>query len=178
MMCGQRTRTKLAVLIVAMVLTLAAIMAAGARPAGVATTALAPSVVSTTERVDTVGADVPGERIAVADEQVERPRVPEKVTPRHLVTGEASYYGPGFAGRPTASGETFNPGAMTAAHKTLPFGTRLRVTNLRNGRHVEVRVNDRGPYAHGRVLDLSEGAAARIGMVSSGTARVKVEVVS
>lgn len=93
-------------------------------------------------------------------------------------TGEASFYGPGFAGRPTANGERFNPAEMTAAHRTLPFGSKLRVTNTRNGKTVVVRVNDRGPYAHNRVLDLSQGAAERIGMISSGTANVKIELIS
>ncbi len=97
---------------------------------------------------------------------------------RHLATGEASYYGPGFAGRPTANGETFNPAEMTAAHRTLPFGTKLLVTNRANGKSVVVRVNDRGPYAGNRILDLSKGAAQRIGMISSGTANVDVAVLS
>ncbi len=95
-----------------------------------------------------------------------------------LGTGEASFYGPGFAGRPTANGERFNPTNMTAAHRTLPFGSKLRVTNTRNGQSVVVRVNDRGPYAHNRVIDLSQGAAERIGMINSGTANVKLELIS
>jgi rare lipoprotein A len=86
-------------------------------------------------------------------------------------TGEmASWYGPGFHGRRTASGETFNAGALTAAHRTLPFGTRVKVTNATNGRSVVVRINDRGPYVRGRVIDLSRAAARAIGM--SGTARI------
>ena len=93
-------------------------------------------------------------------------------------SGEASFYGPGFAGRPTANGERFNPAEMTAAHRTLPFGTKLKVTNERNGRSVVVRINDRGPYAHNRVIDLSKGAAEKIGMISSGTAQVKLEKIS
>ena len=96
---------------------------------------------------------------------------------RALGSGEASYYGAAFAGRPTANGEQFNPAEMTAAHRTLPFGSKLRVTNTKNGRSVIVRVNDRGPYAHNRVIDLSEGAAERIGMVQSGTANVKLELI-
>lgn len=95
-----------------------------------------------------------------------------------LGTGEASYYGAGFAGRPTANGERFDPSQMTAAHRTLPFGSKVRVTNTRNGRSVVVRVNDRGPYAHNRVIDLSHGAAERIGMVQSGTADVKLDLIS
>ena len=97
---------------------------------------------------------------------------------KSLGSGEASYYGAAFAGRPTANGETFNPAQMTAAHRTLPFGTKLRVTNTLNGRSVVVRVNDRGPYADNRVIDLSRGAAERIGMIHTGTAQVKLEVIS
>lgn len=89
--------------------------------------------------------------------------------------GEASYYGHELAGNRTASGERFNPHGLTAAHHSLPMGTRLRVTNTRNGKSVIVRVNDRGPFAKARILDLSLGAAHKIAMVRSGTARVKIE---
>lgn len=95
-----------------------------------------------------------------------------------VFTGSASWYGPGFHGRRTASGERFNQNAMTAAHRTLPFGTRIRVTNLRNNRQVIVRVNDRGPYSHGRVLDLSAGAAHAIGLRSAGVGPVRIEVLA
>ncbi|AHJ29486.1 septal ring lytic transglycosylase RlpA family protein [Nodularia spumigena CS-584] len=90
--------------------------------------------------------------------------------------GIASFYGRGFAGKPTATGERFNPEAMTAAHRTLPFGTRVRVTNTRNGRSVVVRINDRGPFIRGRIIDVSTGAARAIGMINSGIAPVKIEV--
>ncbi|MGB6296460.1 MAG: septal ring lytic transglycosylase RlpA family protein [Rivularia sp. (in: cyanobacteria)] len=90
--------------------------------------------------------------------------------------GIASFYGAYFAGRKTASGERFNPSRMTAAHRTLPFGTRVRVTNMRNGRSVVVRINDRGPFIRGRVIDLSRGAAGVIGMIGRGIAPVRVEV--
>ena len=90
--------------------------------------------------------------------------------------GRASWYGPRFHGRRTASGERFNAGAYTAAHRSLPFGTKVRVTNLRNGRAVVVRINDRGPYAGGRVIDLSKAAAQAIGMIRSGTAPVRIEI--
>jgi rare lipoprotein A len=86
----------------------------------------------------------------------------------------ASYYGQEFAGRRTASGERFNPNAMTAAHRTLRFGTRVRVTNSRNGRSVIVRINDRGPFVKGRAIDLSRGAARAIGMGSSAHVRIQV----
>lgn len=83
--------------------------------------------------------------------------------------GAASWYGPGFHGRKTASGERFNTHAFTAAHKTLPFGTRVRVTNEKTGRAVVVRINDRGPYAHGRLIDLSQASARAIGLGGVGT---------
>jgi rare lipoprotein A len=91
--------------------------------------------------------------------------------------GEASYYGAAFAGSRTASGERFNPGAFTCAHRSLPIGTMLRVTNLANGRSVLVRVNDRGPFARSRILDMSLAAARDIDMVRAGKARVRLEVV-
>lgn len=100
---------------------------------------------------------------------------PSTVKGKFLQSGVASYYGPGFHGRRTANGETFNMNALTAAHRTLPFGTKLKVTNLANGKSTVVRVNDRGPYVNGRVLDLSVAAARAIGSTSSGTARVKLE---
>ena len=94
------------------------------------------------------------------------------------LTGPASYYGERFAGKPTASGEPFDPGALTCAHRELPFGTRLRVTNLANGRSVEVRVNDRGPFAGDRILDLSRRAAEELDMIEQGVADVRAEVLT
>ncbi|MEB3354874.1 MAG: septal ring lytic transglycosylase RlpA family protein [Cyanobacteriota bacterium] len=91
-------------------------------------------------------------------------------------TGQASWYGPGFYGNRTANGEVFRPGTMTAAHRTLPFGTRVRVTNLNNGRVAVVRINDRGPFHGNRVIDLGHGAARELGVLSSGLASVKLEV--
>jgi rare lipoprotein A len=93
---------------------------------------------------------------------------------RFLQQGKAAWYGPGFQGRRTASGERFDTYDLTAAHPTLPFGTQVRVTNLRNGRSVIVRVNDRGPYVRGYVIDLSYAAAQAIRM--SGTTTVRLEV--
>lgn len=90
--------------------------------------------------------------------------------------GMASYYSSEFAGRRTASGERFDPGAMTAAHRTLSFGSRIAVTNLANGKEVIVRVNDRGPWGKGRIIDISYAAAKEIGMHRSGTAKVKLEL--
>ena len=93
-------------------------------------------------------------------------------------SGVASYYGPGFHGRRTANGETFNMHAMTAAHRTLPFGTLIKVTNLSNGKSTIVRVNDRGPYVGNRVIDLSVAAAKQIGSTHSGVAQVSLEIVN
>ena len=88
--------------------------------------------------------------------------------------GKASWYGPGFHGRRTANGEVFNKNALTAAHRTLPFGTRVRVTHRSTGRSVIVRINDRGPFIHGRVIDLSKASAQAIGM--AGVADVTLSV--
>ncbi|TIX50383.1 septal ring lytic transglycosylase RlpA family protein [Alteraurantiacibacter aquimixticola] len=93
-----------------------------------------------------------------------------------LGEGVASYYGRRFAGRPTANGETFDPQQLTAAHKTLPFGSMVRVTNTRNGRQVVVRINDRGPFVRGRTIDLSRAAAEEIGIVSAGHGTVELEL--
>jgi len=90
-------------------------------------------------------------------------------------TGWASYY---KSGKLTANGESFNPMGMTAAHRTLPFGTKVLVTNLRNGRSVVVRINDRGPFIKGRVIDLSLGAARVVGLQRSGVGKVKFEVLN
>lgn len=93
---------------------------------------------------------------------------------KYSATGVASWYGPGFAGRKTANGERFKPSALTAAHRTLPFGTSVKVTNLANDKSVVVRINDRGPYVGGRVIDLSQGAAKKIGLIATGTGKVKI----
>lgn len=94
-----------------------------------------------------------------------------------LGSGHASYYGNELAGRRTASGEVFNPSDFTAAHRTVAFGTRVKVTHLGNGREVIVRVNDRGPWGRGRIIDLSYAAAKELGMHRSGTAQVKLTMV-
>jgi rare lipoprotein A len=90
--------------------------------------------------------------------------------------GQASWYGARFHGRKTASGERFDMRGLTAAHRALPFGTRVKVTNVANGRSVVVRINDRGPWSRRRIIDLSRAAAERIGMITSGVAQVIVEV--
>ena len=98
----------------------------------------------------------------------------EKYT--HFQTGMASYYGGSWHGKKTANGEIFNENSLTAAHKTLPFGTRVKVTNLDNGKSVVVRINNRGPYSKGRVIDLSKAAFSKIASTSKGVTRVKLEV--
>jgi rare lipoprotein A len=90
--------------------------------------------------------------------------------------GVVSWYGEQFHERPTASGELFDANAMTMAHPTLPFGTRVKVTNLRNGRSVVVRVNDRGPFVGTRIADVSAAAAASLGMLRRGLARARIEI--
>ncbi len=95
-----------------------------------------------------------------------------------VVTGVASWYGPGFAGRHTASGEIFNPADLTAAHRTLPFNTRVRVTHVASGQAVIVRINDRGPFKDNRIIDLSRAAADAIGLTASGVGQVRLEILS
>lgn len=107
------------------------------------------------------------------------PKLPQNIAlgpVRFSLSGLASWYGPGFHGRRSANGEIYNQNALTAAHKSLPFGTRVRVTNRNTGRSVVVRINDRGPYIGGRVIDLSAAAARTIGVVQTGIAPVRVEV--
>lgn len=104
------------------------------------------------------------------------PVPPPQPRVRQVSQGQASWYGPGFYGNRTANGEVFRPGTMTAAHRWLPFGTKVRVTNLWNGRSAVVRINDRGPFHGSRVIDLAHGAAQQLGVVASGVAQVKLEV--
>jgi len=101
--------------------------------------------------------------------------IPE--APAFRQSGHASWYGPGFHGRKTASGKPFDQNAMTAAHRTLPLGTEVKVTNLATGRVVVVLINDRGPYIDGRIIDVSKRAAAELGMVEAGVVPVHVEAV-
>jgi rare lipoprotein A len=102
---------------------------------------------------------------------------PGTARPGIVDTGVASYYADKFHGRTTANGETFDMYALTAAHRTLPFGTKLKVTSLANNRSVLVRINDRGPFVNGRIIDLSLGAAKEIQMIQSGLAPVKLEII-
>ena len=111
---------------------------------------------------------------ALISSQIEQEEEQVKVIKE--IRGIASWYGPGFQGRRTASGERFNQYDLTAAHRNLAFGTRVRVTNLNNGRSVTVRITDRGPYSRRRIIDLSTAAAREIQMVRSGVAPVQLEV--
>jgi rare lipoprotein A len=95
----------------------------------------------------------------------------------YLQKGACSWYGPGFHGRRTSNGEVFDKNALTAAHPTLPFGTQVEVKDVRSGKKVRVRINDRGPYAHHRILDLSYAAANQLGVVNSGVANVELRLV-
>jgi rare lipoprotein A len=113
------------------------------------------------------GCSVPASKVPV-------PSLPEG---RVSQTGIASWYGPGFHGKPTASGEIYNQNDLTAAHQTLPLGTKVMVTNLENGSATEVVVNDRGPFAKGRIIDLSYAAAQSLQMVGPGTALVRLDVI-
>jgi len=101
-----------------------------------------------------------------------------RADPRYDRIGAASWYGRAFHGRRTASGERFDMHAMTAAHPTLPLATLVRVTNLANGRSIAVRINDRGPFARGRIIDLSQAGARALGFEAHGTARVRVTVIA
>jgi rare lipoprotein A len=102
----------------------------------------------------------------------------EKEQPKKIEIGHASWYGPGFHGKKTASGALFDSTELTAAHRELPLGSRVRVTNLENEKSVEVEINDRGPFKPGRIIDLSRQAARILGMVQDGLARVRVELLA
>lgn len=114
-------------------------------------------------------------RVTKQQPEVQKPQQNANVKVTATASGTASYYSYGNSTR-TATGERFNPQDLTAAHRTLPFGTRVRVTNNWNGRSVIVRINDRGPFIRGRIIDVSLGAARQLGMISTGIASVKVEV--
>jgi rare lipoprotein A (peptidoglycan hydrolase) len=103
------------------------------------------------------------------------PKPTFKRAPTFKQVGEASWYGPGFHGEKTANGEIFNQNKLTAAHRTLPLGTKAKVTSFKSGKSVEVKINDRGPYMRDRVIDLSRAAAKKLGMEKEGVTIVKVE---
>ena len=146
---------------------LAGLLASG--PAQAVSTEEAPGIDSSARISDLI------EVVSELKEAVQAPGAAAAPSYRTIGEGEASYYGAELAGNRTASGERFNPHAMTAAHRTLPLGTKLRVTNKSNGRSVIVRINDRGPFAKSRLIDLSLGAAREIGMVRAGKAQVMLE---
>ena len=102
----------------------------------------------------------------------------KKPAAKHNLNGTASWYGPRFHGKKTASGEIYDQNKLTAEHKTVPLGSKARVTNLDNGNTVEVEINDRGPFIEGRIIDLSRAAARALGFVESGTAPVRVELIA
>ena len=124
---------------------------------------------------DRLGEQGISDRLGEQGKQTSQEKRTPAAKPNRKEVGEASWYGPGFHGKETANGETFNQNKMTAAHPSLPLGTKAEVTNLENGKKVEVRINDRGPYAEGRVIDVSRGAAKRLGMEEEGTTKVKIE---
>ena len=103
-------------------------------------------------------------------------KVFESINDHHGRVGMASWYGDKWRGRKTANGERFDPDKLTAAHRVLPFGTVVMVTNLENGLQVKVVINDRGPYINGRIIDLSKAAARRLGMIEDGLAKVKLRI--
>lgn len=147
---------------------------------GVALLAAAPALPGgdAAERTVPVG-DARAARVeaTVSPVRVVSPVVPVEAEPvLELQEGSASYYASMLAGRPTASGVPYDPSAAVAAHRKLPFGTRLRVHNLANGRAVEVEVVDRGPFAKGRILDLSRSAARKLDFIREGHTRVRIEV--
>lgn len=124
----------------------------------------------------TVNVDSLYTALAAAEEPVSDSSSGRELQPQRTINGHASWYGPGFHGRKTASGERFDRNEMSAAHKTLPFGTLVRVIDDKTGRSVLVKINDRGPYIRGRILDLSEGAAQRLGIRGRGTGNVRLEI--
>lgn len=134
------------------------------------------------EVIDPLGPDHDNVDLAVPPDAVDldsfEPPIEEEPAARSLGSGVASYYGRRFHGRLTANGERFNMRALTAAHRTLPFGSIVRVTNPRNGQSVTVRINDRGPFSRGRTIDLSRAAAEQIGLIRRGHGTVELELLA
>jgi len=134
---------------------------------------------ASTEEIATLDAEVRGGHYKIGDPyEVKGVRYHPRVQPNYAETGVASWYGKPFHGRRTANGETYDMNELTAAHKTLPMPTMVRVTNLENGRSMVLRVNDRGPFVNGRIIDVSRRSAQLLGFYRPGTAKVKVEIVS
>lgn len=147
---------------------------------GISTAAFAGAFASESASPDVVklGAGKASVEAKPLDAYEPKPEVAAEPTPTTsespMAAGEASYYGSELAGNRTASGEVFDPNLLTAAHRTLPLGSKVRVTNPRNGASVVVRINDRGPFHGNRVIDLSTAAARTIGLIRSGTGRVNL----
>ncbi|HSF59973.1 MAG TPA: septal ring lytic transglycosylase RlpA family protein [Candidatus Binatia bacterium] len=123
---------------------------------------------------ETISSDITTQKVSVESGR----KKSSKPATKHALSGTASWYGPGFHGKKTASGKIYDQHKLTAAHKTLPLGTKARVTNLENGSKVEVEINDRGPFIEGRIIDLSRAAAGVLGFVESGLAPVQVELIA
>jgi rare lipoprotein A len=142
------------------------------------------------ERIAAPAVLIPADNLHVEQQQADTPPIeapsprlppvsPETLPPpRFIETGVASWYGAKHHGKRTASGEVFNQKKFTAAHPSLPLGSIVKVTNLENGKSVDLRINDRGPYGRGRIIDISRAAASVLGMVGAGVARVRVELIS
>ena len=126
----------------------------------------------------TIARAIPGEPgESVSDGMTEGFQLRREISRSRLRNvGEASWYGPGFGGKKTASGDIFDSEKLTAAHKTMPLGSKAKVTNLSNSKSVEVEINDRGPYIEGRIIDLSQAAAQALGMIDHGTTKVEIEL--
>jgi len=150
---------------------LAASTAATPADGGLPLEASAAATELSTEIVPLTAAPLPETPVAIPSE------APEAPATTSLGSGTASYYAGKFHGRRTASGEAFDNGAMTAAHRTLPFGSLVRVTNPANGRSVVVRINDRGPFTRGRMIDVSRAAAEELGLITRGHATVELELI-
>jgi rare lipoprotein A (peptidoglycan hydrolase) len=123
--------------------------------------------------VNTPGMDKRSAKIESPKDEKGRPGT---VQSAHV--GEASWYGPGFDGKKTASGDIFDDSKLTAAHKTIPLGSQAKITNLTNGKTVEVKINDRGPFIEGRIVDLSHAAAKSLGIIERGIAKVQIDLLS
>lgn len=129
---------------------------------------------TTNEGIVAEAVELPATLALPAPAALAEPAPPAPAAGDDLGSGMASYYGSELAGRRTASGERFDPADLTAAHRTLPFGSKVRVTNTRTGQSVVVRINDRGPFARGRVIDVSRAAASRIGLIGPGHGEVSL----
>jgi len=164
-----------------LLLTLLMTPAAGASPSGeefMVEEIDGPEEISESEPIRTDGIVAPIRSLPMAPPRPSAAKVHRPSKLIQVVQGAASWYGPGFYGRTTANGERFRKGTLTAAHRTLPFGTKVRVTNLNNGRSVVVRINDRGPFKHHRVIDLAHGAAHHLRMMQAGEIPVQLEILN